>query len=373
MELRGLNSEHQCSAARDRLWTLSDELLLAIDRRGRLLCTSPSVSRCTALSEEALRGRAVVDFLHPADLDEVAATLRGLRRSDTRARFEARLRSANGSWLPIRWTITPDRGAGRFDVVGRDVTVERETREALRRAEEQARQSQKMEILGQLAGGIAHDVNNLLTAVLGNLDLLERRVADERLKTLVRAAARAAGRGTRLAEQLLAFARQQRIAGQTHDLNVVIEELAQLLRRAAGSSVDVQARLARELWQTCFDRTQFEVALLNLALNARDAMPKGGELKIETRNVASDAADRPGDLCARDYIAVSVADNGQGMRGDVLARALTPFFTTKEHEKGTGLGLPQVDRFAREFQGTVRILSRIGEGTKVEIYLPRST
>ena len=246
-----------------------------------------------------------------------------------------------------------------------------------RNAEAALRQAQKMEAVGQLTGGVAHDFNNLLSSVLGNLELLEARLgADERARKLTQAAARSAQRGAKLTQQLLAFARKQHLAPEATDLNRAVRGMTDMLRRTlGGGAVEVKTALAGELWPALVDATQIEVALLNLAINARDAMPLGGTVRIETRNVAAAAAsgrDLPGDLVPGDYVVVSVADTGEGMPPEVLAKAFDPFFTTKAAGKGTGLGLSQVYGLARQSGGTARIRSKPGEGTTVEIYLPRA-
>jgi signal transduction histidine kinase len=191
-------------------------------------------------------------------------------------------------------------------------------------------------------------------------------------RKLLRAATRSAQRGARLAQQLLAFSRKQRAEAKPVDLNATVSGMSDMLRRTLSGAVDLRTKLDSALWRVHADQTQIEVALLNLAINARDAMPKGGTLEIATRNVAVDGTNGPEDLPCGDYVAVSVADSGQGRCAeDVLSKAFSPFFTTKEVGKGTGLGLPQVYRLARQSAGTARIRSRSGKGTTVEIYLPR--
>ncbi len=241
-----------------------------------------------------------------------------------------------------------------------------------RAAEEALRQFQKMEAVGQLTGGMAHDFNNLLTSVLGNLELLETRLGtDERARKLVQAAARSAARGAQLTEQLLVFARKQHLEPKATDLNAAVRAMQDMLERTIGGGlVQVRTSLAGSLWQALVDATQIEVALLNLALNARDAMPLGGTIRISTSNVP--AADCPSDAVPGDYVAVTVADTGAGMSKEVLEKAFEPFFTTKELGKGTGLGLSQVYGLARQCGGTAHITSKLGVGTRVKIYLPRA-
>jgi PAS domain S-box-containing protein len=240
------------------------------------------------------------------------------------------------------------------------------------RAEAALRQAQKMEAVGQLASGMAHDFNNLLTSILGNLELLEMRLADERLRKLVQAAARSARRGAHLNAQMLAFSRKQHLAPKSVDINALVSGMADMLNRTLGGTVEVTTALAADLWRALVDPTQVELVMLNLGINARDAMPRGGRVLIETRNVKSNDRGRPGDLAAGEYVLLSVSDTGTGMSPEVLARACEPFFTTKEVGKGSGLGLSQVYGVAQQSGGGLSIKSGAGKGTTVEVYLPRS-
>jgi signal transduction histidine kinase/ActR/RegA family two-component response regulator len=244
---------------------------------------------------------------------------------------------------------------------------------ALAKAEEQLQQAQKMEAIGQLTGGVAHDFNNLLTGVLGNLELLERRLRDERSTKLVQAASRSAWRGAQLTQQLLAFSRRQVLTAEAIDLNAAISGMSEMLRRTIGEhGVELRTVLGPSLWPALVDATQIEVAILNLCINARDAMPIGGQVVIATRNIPAGARDLPPELRTGDYVLVSVRDTGKGMDSETLAKAFDPFFTTKETGKGTGLGLSQVYGLARQSGGTARIRSTLGQGTRAEIYLQRA-
>jgi CheY-like chemotaxis protein len=226
--------------------------------------------------------------------------------------------------------------------------------------------------MGQLTGGVAHDFNNLLTAVSGSLALLEPRISDEKSLRLLHTAQRGASQGAKLTESLLAFARQQRLNPIPADLNSIIVELAEILRRSIGPNVEIRHALAEDLWPALVDTRQIETALLNVTLNARDAMPDGGVVLIETANIAAASKDLPSEVAGRDCVLVSVRDTGTGMSPDVLERVFEPFFTTKEVGKGTGLGLSMVFGVVRQSGGTVRIRSRLREGTTVQIYLPRA-
>ena len=233
-------------------------------------------------------------------------------------------------------------------------------------------QAQKMEAMGQLTGGVAHDFNNLLTAVSGSLALLEPHISGERNVRLLRAAQRGASRGAKLTESLLAFARKQRLDPVSADLNSVVVEISEMLRRSIGASVEVKDVLASDLWPVLVDVSQIETALLNVALNARDAMPGGGVLVIETANIRATDKELPAEVVGHDCVLVSLRDTGTGMSPEVIERAFEPFFTTKEIGKGTGLGLSMVFGVVRQSGGAVRIRSRPREGTTVQIYLPRT-
>ena len=241
----------------------------------------------------------------------------------------------------------------------------------LRREEEQ-RQAQRLEALGRLTGGLAHDFNNLLTVVTGNLQLLEIQLEDDKLRRYIEEALRAAEMGANLNFRLMTFGRQRQFAPAATNLNGQVTQLADLLRRAIGDHNTLTTALASDLWLTSVDPGETESALLNLAINARDAMPDGGRLHIETANIEIDAESTLADgLPPGNYVRLSVADTGAGMPPDILSRAFEPFFTTKELGKGTGLGLASVYGFVKQSGGHIRLCSQIGRGTTARIYLPR--
>jgi signal transduction histidine kinase len=250
----------------------------------------------------------------------------------------------------------------------------RKEMEARAAAETQLRQVQKMEAIGQLSGGIAHDFNNMLAIILGGLNLAKSRLdrGDTDVGRFIDAAVQGAQRAASLTSRLLAFARQQPLDPDPLDANKLVLTMAELLHRALGEDVRLETVLAPGLWQVHVDAGQLENAVLNLAVNARDAMPDGGSLRIETANLRVERAspEHPG-VAPGDHVVVSVADTGAGMAPDVLAKAFDPFFTTKEVGRGTGLGLSQVYGFVRQSGGTVRIQSQEGSGTTVCIYLPK--
>ena len=233
-------------------------------------------------------------------------------------------------------------------------------------------QAQKMEAVGQLTGGIAHDFNNLLTAVSGSLELLEAQTSDEKSLRLLQTAQRGAARGAKLTQSLLAFARKQHLELAAADLNSVIAEMSEMLRSSVGAPVDIRQSLASELWPVMIDVNQIETALLNIAINARDAMPQGGTLLIETANIDGGSAEPPDEMAGRDCVLVSMRDTGTGMSPEVVDHAFEPFFTTKEIGRGTGLGLSMLFGVVRQSGGAVRIHSRVRVGTTVQIYLPRA-
>ena len=244
------------------------------------------------------------------------------------------------------------------------------------RVESTLRQMQRLEAVGQLTSGVAHDFNNLLTVVLGNIGFLEKGLSsagvDGRLAQRLGYMRAAAERGAKLTDQLLSFSRRQRLEPKLLDLNETVASMHDLLQSTMGGSIRIETKLHRGLWPAMVDPTQLELAMLNLAINARDAMQVGGRLAVQTENVTLGPALYPEDPPAGDYVAICVADTGTGMTEEVRAKVFEPFFTTKEIGKGSGLGLSQVLGFAKQSGGGVRIESRVGEGTSIHIYLPRT-
>ena len=262
-----------------------------------------------------------------------------------------------------------------FAKITRDITEQRQAEEALEEARAALVQAQKLEAIGQLTGGVAHDFNNLLAAILGSLELLEREVGPlsargHRLLGVVR---QAAERGATLTTRLLAFSRKQTLAPQPTDLNKLVAGMSELLRRTLGEQIIIETVLAGGLWQVLIDQNQMESSILNLSVNARDAMPQGGKLTIETGNtyLDTDYADAHSEVQAGEYVLIAVSDNGVGMPPEVMSRAFEPFFTTKDDGKGTGLGLSHVFGFAKQSGGHIMLYSETGHGTSVKIYLPR--
>ena len=252
-----------------------------------------------------------------------------------------------------------------FAKITRDMTERRAV-------DEQLRQSQKMEAVGQLTNGVAHDFNNLLATIIPNLELAQSHVKDECVLKYLENAMRAAERSAQLTNQLLAFSRRHEISREPVDVNQVVSEACEMLPRTIGPTIEIETALANDAWWAMTEPGQLELALLNLAINARDAMSAGGKLTIATKNVARGYGDRFPSLDPGDYVMVSVADTGIGMTEEVRDRAFEPFFTTKEVHKGTGLGLSMVYGFAEQSGGTVTIDSEVGNGTTIRIYLPRA-
>ena len=285
--------------------------------------------------------------------------------------FECRVRRADGAvrWVAAKGRVSygPDRQAARMAGVLMDTTERRFTEDALH-------QAQKMEAIGQLTGGVAHDFNNLLTVIVGGLDLVMRRPDQpSRVVRLAEAAMAAARRGEQLTKQLLAFSRRQMLRPQTLRPNQLLREFEGLARRAVGDTIRMRLDLDPAADPIRIDPAQFESAVLNLVVNARDAMPSGGLITVKSRNVSFPAVKAGHNLQAGDYVVVSVTDTGTGIDDETLSRAFEPFFTTKEVGKGSGLGLSQVYGFARSAGGDVVIQSKLGRGTTVELYFPRST
>ncbi|MBV8169735.1 MAG: response regulator [Alphaproteobacteria bacterium] len=265
------------------------------------------------------------------------------------------------------------------DLYGRLIRSLAEARaraDALADSQEQLRHAQKLEAMGQLTGGVAHDFNNLLTIIVGNLDLVSRHAEDPaRVRRLTAAAQRAATRGSKLTQQLLVFARRQLLRPETLNPNRLLLDFEGLMRRAVGEPVQVELALDPALDPVRIDPGQFEAAVLNLVINARDATPNGGRILIATRNAALDEAQAQAiaDAHPGAYAVIAVRDTGMGIPAALLGKVFEPFFTTKEIGKGSGLGLSQVYGFVRESGGHVRIDSVEGRGTSVELWLPRST
>ncbi|MEX2616172.1 MAG: PAS domain S-box protein [Alphaproteobacteria bacterium] len=321
--------------------------------------------------EELYRNpRSFMDAIHPEDRDWVAERISGKTAGDYEAEYRIRRPDGETRWISDRGVAIRDGNGEVYRVVGvaEDITE----RKGL---ELQLRQAIKMEAVGQLTGGIAHDFNNLLTVIIGNLELIQSQVHGDKLhEKQIGMALDAAQRGAELTRRLLSFSRRQVLEPKIADINALIDGMANLIQRTLGASISFETKLADRLPATLIDATHFESALLNLAVNARDAMPDGGKLVVETRQSRLNehyAALVP-DLAPGDYVVVSVSDTGCGIPADTIDRVFDPFFSTKNTGKGSGLGLSMVYGFIKQSKGHVTVYSEVGLGTTFRLYLPQS-
>ena len=364
------------SAERDQLWKLSQDMLARADYSGMMSAVSPAWTLVLGWSEAELLARSYDTFMHPDDLPSTLAAIGRMAETHLPARFENRIATRNGGWKHIEWTVAPEPDGVNFIAVGRDLSHVKAREAELEMTQEALRQAQKMEAVGQLTGGIAHDFNNLLTGVIGSLDMMQRQVAKgdtSKIERYATTAMTSANRAAALTHRLLAFSRRQPLDPKPVDANRLVSGMEELLRRTIGESVSLGIVTAGGLWQTLCDPHQLESAILNLAINARDAMPDGGVLTIETCNAHLDDAyvARQRDVKPGQYICICVTDTGTGMTKDTIEKAFEPFFTTKPIGQGTGLGLSMIYGFARQSEGYARIYSEVGQGTTMKLYLPR--
>ncbi|KQP41422.1 PAS sensor protein [Methylobacterium sp. Leaf104] len=354
------------TAERDRAWRLSQELLAVALPDGILESVNPTRTKLLGWRADELLGTSVVDYTHPDDLEATLAAFAGILSEPLTAPHESRFRHRDGTYRWFAWTAAFE--AGRIYASGRHTTLEREQAEALR-------QAQKMEAVGQLTGGLAHDFNNLLAGIAGSLEMMQNRMRQGRLGDVERymaAAQGAARRAAALTHRLLAFSRRQTLDPRPTDVNRLVAGMHEMIQRAVGPGIQIEVVGAAGLWTALVDVSQLENALLNLCINARDAMPEGGRITIETANAWLDArAARERDMPEGPYLSLCVTDTGTGMPPEVVARAFEPFFTTKPLGEGTGLGLSMIYGFAKQSGGQVRIHSTPGQGTAVCLYLPR--
>jgi PAS domain S-box-containing protein len=355
---------------RNRIWEMSHDLFAIMGFDGYLKAINPAWEATLGVDEATLLAMDFQKQVHPDDHDKVKALLEQLAGGETVRGFEDRLRHADGSWRWISWTLVPQGEV--FYAVGRDVTAEREAAAELERAQEALRQSQKMEAMGQLTGGVAHDFNNLLTPIVGSLDMLQRKgLGGPREQRLIDGAMQSADRARTLVQRLLAFARRQPLQPSAVDVGKLVAGMADLIASTSGPQIHVVVDAADGLPPAKADPNQLEMALLNLGVNARDAMPEGGTLRI-TADLDLVAGDHRSGLRPGSYVRLSVADTGVGMDEATLKRAVEPFFSTKGVGKGTGLGLSMVHGLASQLGGALNVESRLGVGTNVELWLPAS-
>ncbi len=371
-ELKQLNATleqrvEERTRERDRMWRLSGDLMGVRDIGGRLLAVNQAWTTMLGWTEAELLHEDFSSLVHPDDRENSRKKLNELASNQTAFRFENRCCHKDGSYRLISWTSAFEDG--QLYAIGRDITRERETEDALR-------QSQKMEAVGQLTGGIAHDFNNLLQSITAALEMLRLRDARNTthdVERLISVAITSANKAASLVHHLLAFSRRQPLSPTPVDGNILVASMRDLLTRTLGHAIQLQFVFAEDLWLTLCDPNQLESAMLNLGINARDAMRDGGKLIVETSNLHQ--PDKPlgetSELNLAEYVCFSITDTGTGMSAETAAKAFEPFFTTKALGEGTGLGLSMVYGFARQSEGYAKIRSEIGHGTTVSLYLPR--
>ena len=361
--------------ARGLTWQVSPDLMGALNSKGYFETSNPAWKAVLGWSEEEVASMSIFELLHPDDVERTREGFNLTQIGKPAIRFPNRYRCKEGGYRWISWVGVPEEGMVYCS--GRDITEERAAaNEELAKTQEALRQAQKkMEAVGQLTGGIAHDFNNLLQGITGALDRVQHRIAQGRLgdvERFLKAAIESANRAGALTHRLLAFSRRQTLDPRPTDANRLIGGMEELIRRTMGPNVSVEVVGAGGLWPVRVDPSQLENSLLNLCINARDAMPEGGKLTIETANKWLDErAARERELPPGQYVSLCVTDSGTGMTPEVIARAFDPFFTTKPLGQGTGLGLSMIYGFVRQSGGQVRIYSELGKGTTMCLYFPR--
>ena len=351
---------------RDRLWSTTNDLMGTAGLDGYLKKINPAWHRQLGWDDATLLGKPFVDLIVSEDHEHTGQVVARLAAGERVSGFVDHLRTNAGEIRAVMWDAFPDGDV--FHIVGRDMTEQLA-------AEDQLRQSHKMEAVGQLTGGLAHDFNNLLAGISGSLELLGMRLSQGRVADVDRylnAAQGASRRAAALTHRLLAFSRRQTLDPKPTNVNTLVAGMQELIQRTVGPAIHVEVVGASGLWTVLVDPPQLENALLNLCINARDAMPDGGRITIETGNKWLDrrAAARH-DMPEGQYLSLCVTDTGTGMTPEVITKAFDPFFTTKPLGEGTGLGLSMIYGFAKQSGGQVRIYSEVGEGTTMCIYLPR--
>jgi PAS domain S-box-containing protein len=354
--------------------------IITIDHRGLIEDINPATERLFGYNATELLGQNVKMLMPEPYRREHDAYM--ARYMDTGVKKiigigrEVSGRRKDGTTFPLHLSVGEFEADGRRFFTGmiHDISDRMHVEEALRESERRLAQSQKMEAVGQLTGGIAHDFNNLLLVISGNLELLEPRLSNEESRVLLKEAQEAAALGSKLTDQLLSFARRRHLDAHVIQLNDLVVSITDMLRRTLGEHISLSTSLARDVWPTRADPSQFQSAIVNMAVNARDAMPQGGKLVVETRNFEFDAdhADQHSELKPGQYVQLSISDTGAGMEKEICDRVFEPFFTTKEKGRGTGLGLAMVYGFVKQSGGHLTIYSAPGLGTTINLYLPRS-
>jgi len=354
---------------RDRAWNNSQDLQIVLGSDGIFRAANSAWTRVLDWTPEEVVGRHYLDFVHPDDhaIGEGALSKISVENLTT---IESRFRHKDGSYRWVSWATAPEDDL--IYASGRHITAEKEAAAALEAAQSQLRHSQKLEAVGQLTGGVAHDFNNLLTIICGSVEMLSRpQLPEQRRPRYVEAIADAAGRAAKLTGQLLAFARRQALKPEVFDVVKSVVAVTNIVRTLTGSRIVLTLRLPDEPCWVCADPSQFDTALLNLAVNARDAMGGGGELVIQVRNVTQMPPLRGQAMMTGEFVAVTMVDNGAGIPADNLEEIFEPFFTTKSVGHGTGLGLSQVFGFTKQSGGEIQVQSEVGKGATFNLYLPR--
>jgi PAS domain S-box-containing protein len=346
-------------------------LRLTADDRLVFEDVNPAGAELYGLSREHIIGRTAADIDSDEGAESINRNGRMALRSGKAVTYEVNRPIGSRARCTLNVIAAPvenSESGGLLLMCGRDLTEQRQAEEALR-------QSQKMEAIGQLTGGIAHDFNNLLAAIMGSLELMQSRIARGRVYELhryIEAAQAASKRAAALTHRLLAFSRRQTLSPAVTDLRTLVKSMEDLIRRTMGPQIELGVVATDDLWMAHVDQNQLENALLNLCINARDAMPDRGRLTVETANfVVDERMGREGDMVPGEYASLSVSDTGNGMTPEVKSRAFDPFFTTKPLGSGTGLGLSMIYGFAKQSGGQVRIYSEVGRGATVCLYFPR--
>lgn len=358
---------------RDRVWQVSLDMLGVASSDGKWISINPAWAKVLGWLPEDILGKTSDWLEHPDDRRKMRSAVEHLAMPEQTSDFESSFRTRSGDYRVLSWTAINVEGL--LYCVARDVTDERRQQEALIKSEEALRHAQKMEAVGQLTGGLAHDFNNLLTGISGALELLQIRISQKRYEDVDRYISMAQGASSRaaaLTHRLLAFSRRQTLDPKSIDVNALISGMKYLINNTVGPAIEVAVIESPDLWATLVDPNQLENALLNLCINARDAMPDGGRLTIETGNRILDNLEayslemKPGE-----YVSLCVSDTGTGMTQEIAQRAFEPFYTTKPLGQGTGLGLSMIYGFVKQSGGQVRIESSLGRGTKVSVFLSR--